>query len=98
VSFIAPHTLTARPLVVSGKDVIEIEHMGRGVDLSIFADGVPVAQLDAGTHMRIGRGPGVARLIMLDERSFYARYRDCFAAQTLPLTAGRRVPRTEHSA
>ena len=79
VSFIAPHTLAARPLVVAPDDAVEVEHLGRGAPLQVLMDGRDVGQLEPGQAMRVGRGSGVARLAMIDDKSFYARYRDSFA-------------------
>lgn len=79
VSFIAPHTLAARPLVVSPDDAVEVEHMGRGAPLQVLMDGREVGQLEPGHAMRIGKGSGAAHLAMIEDKSFYARYRDTFA-------------------
>lgn len=81
VSFIAPHTLAARPLVVSPDDAVELEHLGRGASLQVLVDGREVGQLEPGQALRVGAGSGVARLAMIDDRSFYERYRDSFAGQ-----------------
>lgn len=79
VSFVAPHTLAARPLVVAPSDVVEVEHMGRGAALKVFADGVQVGRLGSGECMRVRRGGHRATLAFVDDTSFYARYRDSFA-------------------
>lgn len=81
VSFIAPHTLAARPLVVAPDHAVEIEHLGRGVPLQVLADGRVSGQLEPGQALRVGKGSGAARLAMIEDKSFYARYRDNFAGQ-----------------
>lgn len=81
VSFIAPHTLAARPLVVAPGDLVEIEHLGRGAPLQVFSDGSRICSLDSGERLRVQLDPRHARLAVLEEPSFYARYRDNFAAQ-----------------
>jgi NAD+ kinase len=82
VSFVAPHTLAARPLVVAPQDEVEVQHMGRGAPLKVFADGKQVGRLQPGEVLRVRRGQGVrARLAFVDDVSFYARYRDNFAVQ-----------------
>jgi NAD+ kinase len=81
VSFVAPHTLAARPLVVAPKDEVEVQHMGRGGPLKVFADGVQVGRLQPGEVLRVRRGGVAARLAFVDDVSFYARYRDNFAVQ-----------------
>ena len=88
VSFIAPHTLAARPLVVAPGDSIEITHMGRGAPLKLFADGRKAGVLESNEHLTVGPGPGRARLVMLDDITFYERYRDNFAATVLSSDAG----------
>lgn len=79
VSFVAPHTLAARPLIVAPDDSIEVQHMGRGAPLKVLADGVQVGRLQPGETLRIRRGGVRATLAFTDETSFYARYRDNFA-------------------
>ncbi|MCB0877778.1 MAG: NAD(+)/NADH kinase [Thermoleophilia bacterium] len=81
VSFVAPHTLAARPLVVAPDDTIEVQHMGRGAPLKVLADGVQVGRLQPGEVLRVRRGGARATLAFTDETSFYARYRDNFAVQ-----------------
>ena len=79
VSFVAPHTLAARPLVVAPMDSIEVQHMGRGAPLKVHADGVQVGRLQPGETLRVRRGGVRATLAFTDDISFYARYRDNFA-------------------
>ncbi|MCW2928612.1 MAG: kinase [Thermoleophilia bacterium] len=81
VSFVAPHTLAARPLVVAPQDEVEVQHMGRGGPLKVLADGVQVGRLQPGEILRVRRGGVRARLAFVDHVSFYARYRDNFAVQ-----------------
>lgn len=81
VSFVAPHTLAARPLVVAPDDEVEVQHMGRGAPLKVLADGVQVGRLQPGEVLRVRRGGVRARLAFVDDTSFYARYRDNFAVQ-----------------
>lgn len=81
VSFVAPHTLAARPLVVAPQDAIEVQHMGRGAPLKVLADGVQVGRLQPGEVLNVRRGGARATLALVDEPSFYARYRDNFAVQ-----------------
>lgn len=81
VSFVAPHTLAARPLVVAPDDEVEVQHMGRGAPLKVLADGVQVGRLQPGEILRVRRGGVRAQLAFVDDTSFYARYRDNFAVQ-----------------
>lgn len=96
VSFIAPHTLAARPLVVAPRDVVEVMHMGRGAPLKVIADGVQAGRLQPGESMRVRRGGLRATLAFVDDTSFYARYRDNFA---VPMTfPGPRVRSSDEGA
>lgn len=81
VSFVAPHTLAARPLVVAPSDIVEVEHLGRGAPIKVLADGVQSGRLQPGDTLRVRRGGVRARLAFVDDTSFYARYRDNFAIQ-----------------
>lgn len=93
VSFIAPHTLAARPLVVAPRDTVEVQFMGRGTPLKVLADGVLVGHLQPGESFRMRRGGLRATLAFVDDTSFYARYRDNFA---VPMTfPGPRVRSSE---
>lgn len=81
VSFIAPHTLAARPMVVAPGDLVELEHLGRGAELQLFADGEQVGALQPGQRLRVGIGDVHSTLALIDDTTFYARYRDSFAAE-----------------
>ncbi|MCW2956508.1 MAG: ATP-NAD/AcoX kinase [Thermoleophilia bacterium] len=81
VSFVAPHTLAARPLVVAPNDSVEVQHTGRGAPLKVFADGVQVGHLKPNEVLKVRRGGVRATLVFIDDVSFYARYRDNFAVQ-----------------
>ena len=73
VSYIAPHTLTGRPLVVAPTDVMHVvNHRGRdGVDTTV--DGVLVAELAPSAEAEIRFVTGLARLAQLPGASFYQR-------------------------
>jgi NAD+ kinase len=80
VTFVAPHSLDARPLVVPrGRDV---EIVNRSVDVSVTAliDGHRFADLAPGDSVKIGLGPRHSRLAMLPEMTFFRRYRETFAS------------------
>lgn len=81
ISFIAPHTLAARPMVVAPGDHVELEHLGRGAELQVFADGQQVGVLQPGHRLRVGMSVDAATLALVDDKTFYARYRDSFAAE-----------------
>lgn len=78
VSFISPHSLTARPLVVAPDDrLLVVNAAGRdAVDLS--ADGQPVGTLEPGGELEIGFRDQVSRLALAPGVNFYERIRAKF--------------------
>jgi NAD+ kinase len=77
VSFIAPHSLTARALVVSPDDVLEVHNRGdEPVDVSI--DGRPAGELSPGEALASRFLREAADLAQLPGSSFYLRVRDRF--------------------
>lgn len=77
VSFIAPHSLNARALVVAPHDVLHVHNRSEdAVDISV--DGRPVSQIEPGeeVHARFLRESAV--LAQLPESSFYRRLREKF--------------------
>lgn len=77
VSFIAPHSLTARALVVSPDDRLKIQN--RSVDpVELSIDGRPVAEIDSGAEVEATFRPQMAVLALPGESSFYRRLRDTF--------------------
>jgi NAD+ kinase len=78
VSFIAPHTLTARPLVVAPGDVLcVVNEVGReGVDVVI--DGEPVGRLASGGEMEVSFHHAMGTLAQLPGSTFYRRIREKF--------------------
>jgi NAD+ kinase len=78
VSFIAPHTLTARALVVAPGDTLTVTNRSRGEDVDMTTDGQPVCTLPKEGSMDIRFRPGQAQLAQLPGASFYHRLRDKF--------------------
>ena len=80
VTFIAAHSLHARPLVVPrGRDV-EIENRTRDVPAQVLVDGRPVSQLAGGERVVARLGEERTRLAHLPEATFFRRYRETFAS------------------
>jgi len=77
VSFIAPHSLTARTLVAAPRDRLEIHNRSREA-LDVSVDGRPVGELEPGARLdaRFGEDGGV--IAQLPGFSFYRRLRDKF--------------------
>jgi NAD+ kinase len=77
VSFIAPHSLTARALVVSPTDVLEVHNRSlEPVDVSI--DGRPAGELAPGEALASRFVSEAADLAQLPGSSFYLRVRERF--------------------
>ncbi len=77
VSFIAPHSLTARALVVAPGDELQVSNRSEGeVDLSV--DGRPVGALGPGDTITTGFVRQAALLAQVPGSSFYLRLREKF--------------------
>jgi NAD+ kinase len=80
VSFIAPHSLAARSLVVAPGDGLRIRSRSEhGVDLSV--DGRPGGELAAGEELLARFAPDAAVLAQQPGSSFYRRLREKFLSR-----------------
>jgi NAD+ kinase len=78
ITFIAPHSLHARPLVVPrGKDVV-VENRTPNVVVTALADGLPFAELRQGDSITVRLAEERSLLATLPERTFFRRYRETF--------------------
>lgn len=78
VSFIAPHSLTARALVVAPGDVLTVHNRSEEEPVDATVDGRPAAELPAGATLEVAFTSCEARLAQLPGASFYARLREKF--------------------
>ena len=78
VSFIAPHSLTARALVVAPDDLLTINNASREEPVEVHVDGRPACELPAGEDIRIEFGKSFGTLAQLPGASFYHRLRERF--------------------
>jgi NAD+ kinase len=79
VSFIAPHSMTARALVVAPGDVLEVANHSRGGGpVDIHVDGRPEGELDCERSLKARFIPDVACLAQEPGSSFYRRLREKF--------------------
>jgi NAD+ kinase len=78
VSYIAPHSLTARALVVAPGDVLHVSNERGREAVDIVFDGLPVAELASGDEIAIAFRDGAASLAQLQGASFYERMREKF--------------------
>jgi NAD+ kinase len=78
VSYIAPHTLTARALVVAPGDVLTVSNAAGREPVEIELDGEHCGQLDTGAEVEVSFENGVGSLAQLPGTSFYQRIREKF--------------------
>ncbi len=77
VSFIAPHSLTARALVVAPPDHLTIQNRASEA-LDISVDGRPVGELSPGAKLKLRFAPDAGTIAQLQGFSFYRRLRAKF--------------------
>lgn len=78
VSYISPHSLTARALVVAPGDVLHVVNAPDREPVEVAVDGVKTADLAAGAELEIRFLDSVSRLAQLPGTSFYGRIREKF--------------------
>jgi NAD+ kinase len=78
VSFIAPHSLTARALVVAPGDELTIHNASREEPVELAVDGRPTCELPPGEDLYVEFGRSHALLAQLPGASFYHRLRARF--------------------
>jgi len=78
VSFIAPHSLTARALVVAPDDLLTINNRSREEPVEVHVDGRPVVELQPGEDVHVEFARSSALLAQLPGASFYHRLRERF--------------------
>jgi NAD+ kinase len=78
VSYIAPHSLTARALVVAPGDVLHVGNAAGREAVDVAVDGAQVGELAPGGALEVRFANGVGRLAQLPGTSFYQRIREKF--------------------
>jgi NAD+ kinase len=78
VSYISPHSLTARALVVAPGDVLGVGNAEGREPVDVAIDGAPVASLAPGATLDVRFVDAVGRLAQLPGTSFYHRIREKF--------------------
>jgi NAD+ kinase len=80
VTFVSPHSLHARPLVVPrGLDLV-VRNETRSLNAKVIADGVPIGELAEGREATVHLGDRRGLLALLPEMTFFHRYREIFAS------------------
>lgn len=78
VSFIAPHSLTARALVVAPQDGLTVSNCSLDEPVDVTVDGRPVCTLPAGEQIEARFLDGLGHLAQVAGASFYGRLREKF--------------------
>ncbi|HHT9119025.1 MAG TPA: NAD(+)/NADH kinase [Candidatus Hypogeohydataceae bacterium YC41] len=79
ISLICPHTLTNRPLVISGDSKIEMEPYTEGVEMGLTVDGQLYEGLLNGDRVKVERADVRLRIVDTGIRSFYEVLREKLA-------------------
>jgi NAD+ kinase len=78
VSFVAPHSLTARALVVAPADLLTINNASREEPVEVHVDGRPTCELPPGEDLHVEFVREHGTLAQLPGASFYHRLRERF--------------------
>lgn len=78
VSYISPHSLTARALVVAPGDVLHVGNAERREPVEVLVDGEQIGELAPGDGLEIRFVDAAGRLAQLPGNSFYQRIREKF--------------------
>jgi NAD+ kinase len=80
ITFIAPHSLHARPMVVPGGLDLEIRNETPDVGVTVIVDGHAVTEIDRDATIAVRLGARKALLATLPEATFFRRYRETFGS------------------
>jgi NAD+ kinase len=78
ISFVAPHSLHARPLVVPQNLTVRIANCTDDVPVAVLADGRTIGELAPGAAMEVGVGSERSLLALLPKVTFFSRYHQVF--------------------
>ncbi len=85
VSFIAPHSLTARTLVVAPADLLAINNRSREEPVDVAIDGRPIGVIEAGDRLEARFILDQGALAQIPGTTFYQRLRQKFGRLATPL-------------
>jgi NAD+ kinase len=80
VTFIAPHSLHARPLVLPRGTELALRNATSDVEAAVLVDGHRVADIPPDGRLAIRLGEARSLLATLPETTFFGRYRDTFTS------------------
>jgi NAD+ kinase len=78
MTYVAPHALHSRPLVVPPGLGLEVENRTPDVPVTVLVDGQRVGELAPSQALAVDVGSVKALLALLPEVTFFSRYRDVF--------------------
>ena len=79
VTFIAPHSLHARPVVVPRGRPVNFKNVSPDIPLAVIADGRRFAELQPGDALNVRLGDQRSLLATLPDATFVTRYKGAFA-------------------
>jgi NAD+ kinase len=80
VTFVAPHSLHARPLVVPRSRDLSVWNRTPDGSVTVIVDGREVGTLQPGEQVDVRLAEQKSLLATLPERTFFSRYRETFAS------------------
>jgi NAD+ kinase len=80
ITFVAPHSLDARPLVVPRSRELSVWNRTAAGSVTVIIDGREVASLEPGDRVDVRLGGKSSLLATLPESTFFSRYRETFAS------------------
>jgi NAD+ kinase len=80
ITFVAPHSLHARPLVVPPSRELVVRKLTPDVEVTVLVDGHPLGELGANDEVTVRMGDERTLLATLPEQTFFRRYRETFAS------------------
>lgn len=80
VTFVAPHSLHARSLVVPRSRDVRVRNETPDVAVTVLVDGHELTSLESGATVSVRLGDRPALLAVLPEATFVNRYRETFAS------------------
>ena len=78
MTFVAPHSLRARALVVPRGPNLRITNRSKELPVTVLVDGHAVGELERGGQIAAAVGPDCCRLAVLPEVTFFTRYHEVF--------------------
>ena len=78
-TFVAPHSLHARPIVVPRSLVLRVTNRTLDVPVTVLADGHRATDLGHEESLEVGLGEKTSLLALLPEVTFFTRYHDVFS-------------------